>query len=787
MRRWTSKLWRLWHNPGTTKGRGTPARRAARRLELEALEGRSLPSVTPATAVLSGTVFVDTNGNGTREAGEIALPGVQVTLSGPVNASARTDAAGVFSFFNLPAGTYSLSRAPLGEFVAGQDAAGNLGGAAGAGAVSGITVRPGQAGLNYDFAVRGLAPQAISLRQFLNGTTTLFNFLPAPGAAAFVDGSTLTLNPAGTGSLAGSVGQAGVQVALTGVTQLGHAVFRTVTSGPGGAYSFTGLAEGIYALNLNDPTPGFRAGTPTVGSAGGEVAGNTQLAEIRLGDGAAGAGYNFNLLAVTAGANPLGLTAAPANDAGTSTADGLTFDPTVAGRVNGPLVSFQARLDGGGFVSVLGSLRPDRRFVLNAATLAQLGPLGPGAHTLDLVAQNAAGQVAAVSLPFILDTGAPTLTLDQAFTAGLGDVIHTTAATFTVGGTSDGTVQLLPTALLPTVASGTFSFANVPLNPGANDFVLVATDAAGNRTERAFTVVRNQAPTVANPVAAIAVNQNAANRVIDLAGVFADADLGRSIIRLNTNHGAVQVQLYDAAAPRTVANFFNYATDGDYDNALFHRSDPGFVLQGGGFEFVPGSPATIVGIASDGTVDNEFDGVNRSNLRGTVAMAKVGPAPNQPPTPQTINSATNQWFFNLGDNSANLNNQNGGFTVFGEVVDGGDQRVVDALARIPTQDRSLFNSAFTDLPLQNFSGTFPGNATAANFALTQSITVLHRTDELTYAVANNTNPGLVAATVTDNRLVLDFAASGTGTAQVTVTATDRSGASVSTTLQITVS
>src|SRR5207302_117172 len=123
-----------------------------------------------------------------------------------------------------------------------------------------------------------------------------------------------------------------------------------------------------------------------------------------------------------------------------------------------------------------------------------------------------------------------------------------------------------------------------------------------------------------------------------------------------------------------------------------------FVLQGGGFTFNT-NPSRLDAIPTDPAVLNEPDTTNRSNLRGTVAMAKLGTDPN---------SATDQFFFNLADNAGNLDNQNGGFTVFGKVTDSASQTVVDTLAAIPTKDES--NAAalpasekgvFNELPLQN--------------------------------------------------------------------------------------
>lgn len=157
-----------------------------------------------------------------------------------------------------------------------------------------------------------------------------------------------------------------------------------------------------------------------------------------------------------------------------------------------------------------------------------------------------------------------------------------------------------------------------------------------------------------------------------------------AIVTLQTNFGPLSIQLDPDAAPLTVENFLQYVTDGDYNNVIFHRLASGFVLQGGGFSTTSEiftSTAQFTDIPSDPPVQNEF---NRSNLRGTIAMAKVGGNPN---------SATNEFFFNLGDNSGNLDNQNGGFTVFGELL---DLTLLDQLAQFNTQDSG---GAFDELPL----------------------------------------------------------------------------------------
>jgi len=159
-----------------------------------------------------------------------------------------------------------------------------------------------------------------------------------------------------------------------------------------------------------------------------------------------------------------------------------------------------------------------------------------------------------------------------------------------------------------------------------------------------------------------------------------------TIVEVETDLGTIEINLYDNATPATVTNFLNYVNSGAFTDSIFHRSVPGFVIQGGGF--VTDINAQLSEVISSPAVANE---PVYSNVRGTIAMAKLGGDPN---------SATNQWFINLANNAANLDGQNGGFTVFGEVTVGMD--VVDAIAGLPSYD---FGSAFTDLPLQNYSAT----------------------------------------------------------------------------------
>jgi len=173
--------------------------------------------------------------------------------------------------------------------------------------------------------------------------------------------------------------------------------------------------------------------------------------------------------------------------------------------------------------------------------------------------------------------------------------------------------------------------------------------------------------------------------------------------------GDIEIELLENDAPNTVANFLNYVENNRYDKAFIHRSLPGFIIQGGGFTFLNG---TATAIETFPTVDNEF---KVSNTRGTVAMAKLGDQPN---------SATSQWFINLSDNSANLDNQNGGFTVFARVI-GNGMEVADAINQLP---RVNAGGAFGDLPVIDFSD---GSLVEANMVMTA---VSAQTEPLPFAM-----------------------------------------------------
>ncbi|MDO9476143.1 MAG: peptidylprolyl isomerase [Pseudohongiella sp.] len=170
------------------------------------------------------------------------------------------------------------------------------------------------------------------------------------------------------------------------------------------------------------------------------------------------------------------------------------------------------------------------------------------------------------------------------------------------------------------------------------------------------------------------------------------------LVRVTTTYGDFTLELLQDSAPDTVSNFLGYVDRGDFSRVVVHRSVTDFVIQGGQFRWLGDCVSLIVGncgpafVPVGPTVVNE-PGV--SNLRGTVAMAKMD---------GFVNSATNQWFINLADNSANLDAQNGGFTVFARVLGNGIS-VADAINDLPL---TFVSDSVTDMPVRDYGATATG-------------------------------------------------------------------------------
>ncbi len=140
-------------------------------------------------------------------------------------------------------------------------------------------------------------------------------------------------------------------------------------------------------------------------------------------------------------------------------------------------------------------------------------------------------------------------------------------------------------------------------------------------------------------------------------------------VKFTTNHGEFTLDIDEANAPNTAANFLQYVRDGHYDNTIFHRVIDGFMIQGGGFE--PGMKQK----PCKAPIKNEADN-GLKNDAYTVAMARTSDP----------HSATAQFFINVADNdflNFKLPSGNGwGYCVFGKVVEGTD--VVDKIKGVKT-------------------------------------------------------------------------------------------------------
>lgn len=141
------------------------------------------------------------------------------------------------------------------------------------------------------------------------------------------------------------------------------------------------------------------------------------------------------------------------------------------------------------------------------------------------------------------------------------------------------------------------------------------------------------------------------------------------VVIIDTSMGPVKVELYPDKAPVSVKNFLSYVDKKFYDNTIFHRVMPGFMIQGGGFTSGMKQKST------DAKIKNEADN-GLSNVRGSIAMART----------REPDSATSQFFINVVDNSRKLDRayvRDGvGYCVFGKVLEGMD--VCDKIVAVPT-------------------------------------------------------------------------------------------------------
>jgi cyclophilin family peptidyl-prolyl cis-trans isomerase len=256
--------------------------------------------------------------------------------------------------------------------------------------------------------------------------------------------------------------------------------------------------------------------------------------------------------------------------------------------------------------------------------------------------------------------------------------------------------------------------------------------------------------------------------------------------------GVIELELFDDLTPLTVQNFLSYvnarSARGDYDNTIIHRtanflgSSAADFIQGGGFEF----PRLGSHIPTGLNLINEFNDT-LSNVRGTIAMGKLGGDPD---------SASSEWFINANDNSGIFDRAGSGsaqgYTVFGRVLSGIE--IVDTITLATTRNLTgsspgipAINGAFSAVPLQG--GYTSGTPTADQyFRITDAFVVPGDSTGITYsatvAPVGGAPANLLKTSVSGSKLNLTFSGQS-GEADVTVTGRNAQGETASDTFRVT--
>jgi len=327
-------------------------------------------------------------------------------------------------------------------------------------------------------------------------------------------------------------------------------------------------------------------------------------------------------------------------------------------------------------------------------------------------------------------------------------------------------VEGLPSGLVYQSSSRTISGTTV--EEGVKTVTLKATFNDGYVVTRSLVlrVIRPPAAPVVGAAFAPVEVLAGSSTPVSMTGKFSDPD-ATDARRVTTTLGSFDIVLYPLATPGTVANFLSYANAGRYDGSFFHRSPDGFVVQGGGyihdgsvFSEVPKAPS----------IQNE-PGI--SNTAGTVAMAKVGGFPD---------SATSEFFVSVNNNAANLDDQNGGFTVFGRVA-GAGMSVVNAINALPRSNYTVTvggsSRRMEDVPMDVVAPA-PDVMDPTKLVKVTSVTAV---PSLRYEVSTG-NPAVATATV--NGSTVDITGVAAGNTTVQVKAIDLDGEMVSQTIPVTV-
>ncbi len=189
----------------------------------------------------------------------------------------------------------------------------------------------------------------------------------------------------------------------------------------------------------------------------------------------------------------------------------------------------------------------------------------------------------------------------------------------------------------------------------------------------------------------------AMSTLLPIAGAHAEtasetASAALPSVKVVTSKGPFVLQLRPDAAPKTVENFLEYVRDGFYDNTVFHRVIPGFMIQGGGFT------SDLTRKPTQDPIVNEAKPTLK-NLRGSIAMARTS----------SPDSATSQFFINVVNNGfLDAGVRGAGYAVFGKVTEG--MGVVDAIAGVDTKNaRGMANVPVDPVIIESVSVLEPAN------------------------------------------------------------------------------
>jgi cyclophilin family peptidyl-prolyl cis-trans isomerase len=326
-----------------------------------------------------------------------------------------------------------------------------------------------------------------------------------------------------------------------------------------------------------------------------------------------------------------------------------------------------------------------------------------GLYTVEVVAEDASGQEGFASESFTVRAPPVIYSEPSSIEALAGSTAYFTVIASNVVSYQ---WQLVGTGPIAGATNATLAIPNVTANLTGSSYFVVLTSADGE-------TVTSSPPAVLTVEAGTLVQ-------ITFSGLPQGYDSN------------VIVQLFDHEKPATVANFLHYitpakeedlATNVAFSNMIWDTCIPGFILEGGNYAATdrtnstpPAHLSSIYGsFTQDGgyeppfpfSIDSEFGvGPVIHNTFGTLAMAT---------TAGNSNSAANAFFFNLADNSTELDNQNGGYTVFGQIISGSN--VLQYFNTLSKPDQGIFDTStadlgdtLPDLPVDYHGWTIPANA-----------------------------------------------------------------------------